>query len=76
VFRARPEGNPSEDWIFDFFAPLPSWAERYLDLAGLPIIKSQGALYSYRVPDGAESETRAFLSKGLWMQGTEEVQER
>jgi hypothetical protein len=73
VFRARPAGNPGEDWIFDFFGPLPSWAERYLDLAGLPIIKSQGALFSYRVPDGAESETRAFLSEGLWMQGTEEV---
>lgn len=73
VFRARPVGNFGEDWIFDFFGPLPSWADRYLDLAGLPIVKSPGALFSYRVPGGAESETRAFLSEGLWMQTIEEV---
>lgn len=74
VFRARPAGYPSGDCIFDFFGPLPSWAERYLDLTGLPVARSQGALFSYRVPDSAESNIKEFLSESLWMRVTEEVQ--
>ena len=74
--RARPAGRPGDDWIFDFFGPLPSWAERYLDLAGLPVTKSQGALFSYRVPGGAKSVIRTLLANRLWMQVTEEVQGR
>lgn len=62
-------------WVFDFFGPLPSWTERYLDLTGLPVARSRGALLSYRVPGGALSETRAFLADALWMQAIEEVQE-
>ncbi|MDL9947324.1 hypothetical protein QSJ19_17415 [Gordonia sp. ABSL11-1] len=74
LFRAaRPVSQPGADWIFDFFGPLPSWAERYLDLVGMPVTKSQGALFSYRVPDGAQQETRAFLSKMLWMRASEGV---
>ena len=76
LFRARSTGQPGDDWIFDFFGPLPSWADRYLDLAGRPVTKSPGALFSYRVPDGAETEARALLSNALWMQATEEVQGR
>jgi hypothetical protein len=76
VFGVRPTGQAGGDYIFDCFGPLPSWAERYLDLTGLPIPKSRGALFSYRVPDGAESEARTFLSRSLWMQVTEEVQGR
>ncbi|WP_408895632.1 hypothetical protein ACJ5H2_12025 [Nocardioides sp. R1-1] len=77
VLRARPTGQSgNDDWIFDFFGPLPTWAERYLDLAGLPVSKSREALFSYRVPDGAESTTRMFLANALWMQPTEEDQEK
>lgn len=74
VFRSRPTGVRDDTLIFDFFGPLPSWAERYLDLVGLPVTKSQGALFSYRVPGGAGSDTRAFLSDALWMLEIEEVQ--
>lgn len=76
VFRVRPAGGHGDDWVFDFFGPLPSWAERYLDLVGWPITKSRGALFSYRVPGGAKGETRAFLSEALWMKADEEVQGR
>jgi hypothetical protein len=76
VFRVRPTGQPDGENIFDFFGPLPSWAERYLDLTGLPVPRSQGALFSYRVPDAAMSDITAFLSKSLWMQVTEEGQGR
>lgn len=73
VFRTVPTGQPGDPWLFDFFGPLPSWTERYLDLVGLPVGKSRGALFTYRVPDGAQTNTRAFLSGALWMQPTEEV---
>jgi len=59
--------------MFDFFGPLPSWADRYLDVAGLPVIKSRGALFSYRVPNGARGATHQFLIDALWMQATEDV---
>lgn len=73
VFRARPTGQREGDVIFDFFGPLPSWAERYLDVTGLPVSRSRGALFSYRVPDAARRDVALFLSKSLWMQTAEEV---
>lgn len=76
VFRVRPTGLPNGDVVFDFFGPLPSWAERYLGLTGLPVSRLQGALFSYRVRGAARSDITRFLSESLWMQVAEEVQER
>ena len=73
VFRVRPTGQPDGDCIFDFFGPLPSWAERYLDLTALPVLRSQGALFSYRVRDASRDDITLFLAKSLWMQVVEEV---
>lgn len=73
IFRTRPTGQPGGDFIVDFFGPLPSWAERYLDLTGLPVSRSRGALFSYRVPDAAIGDVTLFLSTSLWMQVAEEV---
>lgn len=73
VFRVRPTEQPGNDFIFDFFGPLPSWAERYLDLTGLPVTKSRGALFSYRIGEAAKSDIAQFLSNSLWMQVAEEV---
>lgn len=74
VFRVRRAGQPGGDHIFDFFGPLPSWAERYLALTSLPIQRSPGSLFSYRVPEGAQGDVEEFLSKSLWMRVTEGVQ--
>lgn len=76
VFRVRSTWQPDGDYVFDFFGPLPSWAERYLDLTGLPVLRSQGALISYRVPGAAKTDVAAFLSESLWMKVAEEVQGR
>lgn len=73
VVRVRPTGQLDGDFIVDFFGPLPSWAERYLDLTGLPVSRSRGALFSYRVPDAAMGDVTLFLSTSLWMQVAEEV---
>jgi hypothetical protein len=73
IVRVRPTGQPAGSFIFDFFGPLPSWAQRYLDLTGLPVTKSPGALFSQRVPRGAEADVRTFLSNSLWMLVNEEA---
>lgn len=73
VFRVRSASQPGGDLIFDFFGPLPSWAERYLDLIGLPLSRSHGALFSYRVGEAAQDDIMRFLSKSLWMEAAEEM---
>lgn len=73
VFCARATDASAEDHVFDFFSPLPSWAERYLNLAGLPVMKSRGALFSYRIAGGAVEEAERFLADALWMEPTEDV---
>lgn len=76
IFRVHRNEQPDGTRVFDFFGPLPSWAERCLNLLALPVSKSRGALFSYLVPDGAEPDLRAFLSNSLWMNATEDVEAR
>lgn len=73
VFGVRPAEQPAGDFIFDFFAPLPSWAERYLELTGMPVSKSPRALFSYRVGDDARDDITRFLFDSLWMKVAEKV---
>jgi hypothetical protein len=54
----------------DFFSPLPRWAERYLQLAGMAVPRSKGALFSYRVPEDALPGLSGFLASMLWMHQT------
>lgn len=54
--------------VADFFAPLPTWAERYLDLLGTPVDKSRGALFSYRFREATWPRAERFLADHLWMQ--------
>jgi hypothetical protein len=66
-FRLRTSGAPGDDVTFDFFSPLPGFAERYLQLAGLALGKTPGALFSFRLPIGATGDAAAFLTDMLWM---------
>ncbi|PPG53584.1 hypothetical protein C5C41_06120 [Rathayibacter sp. AY1E9] len=63
-FRRRAAGD---DVVFDFFSPLPGFAERYLHFVGLPLGKTTGALFSFRVPDAAADGVEIFLIDMLWM---------
>ena len=68
VFRMRPiPGAASAASLVDFFAPLPTWAERHLELVGSAIDKSRRALFAYRVPDAALPALRSMLTETLWM---------
>jgi hypothetical protein len=51
----------------DFFSPLPRWAERYLQLTGMAIPRSLGALCSYRVAEGSIPGLARLLEDMLWM---------
>lgn len=73
VFRvlAFPGATTRAEYIVDLFAPLPSWAERFLELTGSSIDKSRGALFSYRIPATALDGLRSVLTGTLWMSMTE-----
>lgn len=66
-FRVRPQATPDGDSAFDFFSPLPGFAERYVQLVGLCLGKAPGALFSYRVPASATGDIAGFLTSMLWM---------
>jgi hypothetical protein len=67
-FRVRSMPNAaSAESLVDFFSPLPTWAERYLELVGNAMDKSPGALFAYRVPDAALPALRSVLTETLWM---------
>ncbi|MET8528922.1 hypothetical protein [Micromonospora sp. NPDC005172] len=71
LFRIRRGATP--DAIFDFFSPLPGFTERYMQLVGLSLGKTPGALFSYRVPHSATGDVAAFLADMLWMAQEEET---
>lgn len=69
--RRRASGSSGDDLIFDFFSPLPAFAERYLQLAGLALGKTPGALFSFRLPMSASDDAATFLADMLWMKPEE-----
>jgi hypothetical protein len=54
--------------VVKFFSPVPGFAERYLQLVGLALAESPGALFAFRVPDGAMCDLRHLLADRLWME--------
>lgn len=67
-FRVRSMPNTATaELLVDFFSPLPTWAERYLELVGNPMDNSPGALFAYRIPDAALPALRSVLTETLWM---------
>ena len=54
--------------VVKFFSPIPGFAERYLQLVGIPLVGVPGALFAFRVPDGAVPDLIQFLTELLWME--------
>ncbi|MFD9826386.1 hypothetical protein ACFWXB_02820 [Tsukamurella tyrosinosolvens] len=54
--------------IVKFFSPIPGFAERYLQLIGMPLVGAPGALFAYRVPDGAMPDVKKLLTELLWIE--------
>lgn len=66
-FRLRRGASPGGDVAIDFFGPLPGFAERFVELAGLALGKTPGALFSFRLAAEAVGDVTAFLTDMLWM---------
>lgn len=64
--RVRPTSDAGYKAL-DFFSPLPSWAQRRLDLFGTPLLSGRGALFSYSLPADEVTEELDFLADRLWM---------
>jgi hypothetical protein len=62
------EPVPGGSTVVKFFSPIPGFAERYLQLIGLPLAGTSGALFAFRVPDGAMPDLLELLTDLLWME--------
>lgn len=71
-FRLRPGASAGDDLTLDFYSPLPGFAERYVQFAGMALGKSPGALFSFRLPAAAAADVTSFLTDMLWMTNEEE----
>ena len=70
VFAVAPANDGAV--VLDCFSPVPSWAEKMLAMKGEPTTKSQGALFSYRLPEDVIDEISGLLVEKLWMQQLEQ----
>jgi len=53
--------------VIDLFSPIPSWAQRRLDIVGKPVVRSRGALLSYAIPTAEVPEEVRFLERMMWL---------
>jgi hypothetical protein len=65
--RVRMRFGPDSGAVIDFMSPIPSWAQRRLDIIGTPILRSSGALLSYRLRREDAAEELRFLADTLWI---------
>lgn len=53
--------------VVDLFSPVPSWMQRRLDIVGMPLLRSRGALLSYGLPDTEVREEVEFVKDMMWL---------
>ena len=56
----------------DFDAPLPAWLQRHLAFFGYPVLRSNGALFSFSVEEEALGRIRELVEQKLWYVWTED----
>lgn len=66
-FRVVPSQTKLEYSLINFRAPVPTWAERYLELIGTAVSEPRNALFSYLIPNDAVPDLIGFLGEMLWM---------
>jgi hypothetical protein len=72
TYRKRLSG---EDVLFDFFSPLPLWAERRLAIIGQTAPRDH-CLISYSVPSSEVAAEEQFLQTNLWLSSRETQEQR
>lgn len=68
LYRVHSAGA---DWRFEFFSPLPAWAERRLITFGRSV-QAESCLMAYALPRTAAEVEEQFLQNTLWLSRTEE----
>ena len=53
--------------VVRFFSPVPGFAQRYLELVGVPLPDEPRCLFAFGVPDGALPDLEHMLSDLLWL---------
>lgn len=56
-----------DEVVLRFFSPIPGFAERYLQLVGMALGTTPGALFAFKVPSGAMPGVRRLLTHMLWL---------
>jgi hypothetical protein len=65
-FATEP-GADGDETVVRFFSPIPGFAERYLQLVGMALGSTPGALFAFKVPSGAMSGVERLLTDMLWL---------
>jgi len=66
-YRLEAAATP-DSRIVHFYSPLPGWAQRYVDLVGIRLLRSGGgALFSYQLATTDTASVLQFLEENLWM---------
>lgn len=60
-----------EEWRFEFFSPLPAWAERRLVTFGMSV-EAENCLMAYVLPSAAAEVEERFLQDALWLSRSED----
>jgi hypothetical protein len=68
-------GVPPGMAVLDLFSPVPSWAQRRLDIVGTPLLRSRSALFSYGVRRDEVEEEIAFLGEMMWLSTEKSAEE-
>ncbi|MEU3469756.1 hypothetical protein ABZ716_17815 [Streptomyces sp. NPDC006687] len=72
ILRIRHADGAQGSRTLDLFGPVPGWAQRYLELVGVPGPRARDALITYRVPLWAIGELTKFFADMLWMHVNDE----
>lgn len=53
--------------LLHLLSPIPSWAQRRLDIVGRPVERQRGSLVSYSVDERQIDKELAFLQETMWL---------
>jgi hypothetical protein len=65
--RVRQAPSAPGAVLLDLFSPLPSWAQRRLEVIAASAARSQGALVSYQLAEADLEEEANFLKEMMWL---------
>jgi len=71
--RVRDAPSAPGAVLLDLFSPLPSWAQRRLEVIATSVARSAGALVTYQLSKDDVEEEANFLKDMMWLVNEEEL---